>query len=243
MSSVTATIDTVLAAESLSVFLQPIYLLEPVRRVWALEALVRGPSGTPYENAAVLFDYLRFKHEEARGDRSCIARVLEVIPALPGDAKLSINVHASTLERDSGFAEFLESSARRNGFRVDQLIIEVVEQSPYWNRERLLGGIGALRELGATIAVDDVGAGFCNLAMIVDLRPSILKLDGQFTRGCTSDRYCRAVARAVLQLAHDIGASAIAECVETEADVCAVEQLGFELAQGYALGRPALVIA
>ena len=86
---------------ALSPVFQPIFdIREGGSSLHALEALMRGPKGTNFEHAGVLFEYVRRRHEEALIDRACFTAALEAAASLPLSPRISINVHASTLAKD-----------------------------------------------------------------------------------------------------------------------------------------------
>ena len=65
-----------------------------------------------------------------------------------------------------------------------------------------------------------------------------LKVDHQFVNGSADDRLKQTVCRRIVELAHDHGARAIAQGVETRADFLAAHDMGFDLVQGYLFGKP-----
>jgi EAL domain-containing protein (putative c-di-GMP-specific phosphodiesterase class I) len=95
----------------------------------------------------------------------------------------------------------------------------------------------AARRAGFLVALDDVGTGHSNLERIPRLEPDILKIDRQLVHGMADSYHRREVFRSLLQLSHQIGALAIAEGVEVEADVIAGLALGCDLFQGFYFGR------
>jgi EAL domain-containing protein (putative c-di-GMP-specific phosphodiesterase class I) len=95
-----------------------------------------------------------------------------------------------------------------------------------------------LRLRGIRIAVDDTGAGYAGLHRILTLCPHILKLDTTLTRGIDIDPIRRALATALVTFAGEIGASIIAEGIETPEELTMLRQIGISWAQGYHLGRP-----
>jgi EAL domain-containing protein (putative c-di-GMP-specific phosphodiesterase class I) len=155
-------LDRMLADRDLSVVFQPIFHLSDEPALVAVEALTRGPRGTHFESASVFFDYVRLKHQELAVDRHCIENAIAAAAALPSLPRLSINVHATTLERDDDFPTFLGALCDEYSLDAGSLIVEMVEQSPYWNAPRLLGVLRELRAMGVGIAVDDVGFGHGN---------------------------------------------------------------------------------
>ena len=231
-------LDQLLAPGALRPLFQPIVDVRSGSTLHALEVLVRGPRGTNFEHAGVLFEYVRRRHEEARIDRACFAAALEAAAALPGRPRISINVHASTLAKDKSFVGFLEEKAASCRVAPSRLIVELLEHTPFWDVRPLLDSLQMLRRLGVEIALDDVGVGQSNYRMMVECRPDYLKLDRYFMAGAGDDRYRQAVIASLARLARTLGARAVAEGIETESDLRLVSELGVDLVQGHFLARP-----
>lgn len=207
-------------------------------RLHSIECLARGPKGTNFESAAVLFEYVRLKREESLVDRACIAAALRGASALPADIPLSINVHASTLGRDHGFTGFLRATAAATGIALPRLTIDIIEHAPPWDGVSFLAAIEQLRDLGMRIALDDVGLGQSNFKMLLDVEPDYLKIDRWFVEGCASDRKRRAVIASLQTLAATFEAELIAEGVSTGDDLLALQDIGVTLVQGYHFAEP-----
>lgn len=234
----TSLLDRLLRPGALRVLFQPVFELSAPRRVHMIEALSRGPEDSNMGAAPVLFEYVRRKGKEAVVDRRCVASALEAARRLRRVPRLSLNVHAATLERDADFSAFLLARAEEAGFPPERLVLEIVEHAPSWGGARFLAALDVLRERGVLIAMDDVGLGQSNFRMILESRPDYFKLDRFLVAGCSADFRRRAVVDALLQLAGKLGARVVAEGIEEAADLDALEQLGVELVQGYLLCRP-----
>ncbi len=233
-------LDDILAPGRLSVVFQPIFETGvPQPRLFALECLVRGPHGTNAERPDVLFDYVRRRQAECAVDRACIATALAEASRLPGEPRLSVNVHALTLDRDAGFRDFLLAHAGRAGIDPRRLVVEIVEATP-----PRLGGpsfrraLAELREAGITIALDDVGLGQSNYKMILDVRPEIYKLDRYLVVNAWSDSHRLVILDSLARMVRRLEARAVAEGVETRDELVAVEAAGIDLVQGFLLARP-----
>ena len=157
---------------------------------------------------------------------------------LPKGLRLGVNVHASTLGRDHGFIDFLRSTAAATGIELQRIIIEIVEHAPPWDNISFQSTLEQLRQLGMTIALDDIGLGQSNFKMLLDVQPEYLKLDRYFVAGCGADRHRRAVIVALRQLARDFEAEVIAEGVETAEDSSTLQGLGITLMQGFHYAAP-----
>ncbi len=97
-----------------------------------------------------------------------------------------------------------------------------------------------LRELpeGASVAITGVEPNYDGLTMVGELEPAYVKLNRSWVRGMQGDPARVALIRALVALADQIGASLIAEGVETESELAALREAGVRFGQGYLLGRP-----
>ena len=241
-------LDALLEPGRLSVVFQPIFEVAGVHpQLFALECLIRGPRGTSGERTDVLFDYVRRKRAEAAVDRACVATALAEAQHLPGRPRLSLNVHASTLGRDPDFGTFLLTKAREARIEPRRLIVEIVERpaldvdrsqpSPF-DKPSFRRVLTELREASVTIALDDVGLGESNYQMILDVRPEIYKLDRYLVRGAWSDSYRQVILDSLARMVRRLGGRAVAEGVEDQQELVAVEAAGIELVQGFFFSRP-----
>jgi len=228
-----------LHSDAVRPYVQPIFRFGPNRRALVgVECLSRGPEGTPFEPADVLFAYARRKRAEDILDRHCISLALHAASGIPKEVRISVNVHASTLGRSADFAEWLRSCAASNAIPLDQLTVEIVEHSPVWNKADFLRELAELRDSGVKIALDDIGLGHSNYQMILDAHPDYLKIDRYFIHGCGSDPDRRAVVASIVKLARDLGGLVVAEGAENQDDLEALASMGIELAQSFLLSPP-----
>lgn len=232
-------LDDILAPLALSTVFQPIVAFHGDRpTLHGYEALTRGPHGTHAEGANVLFEYVRLKRAEPTVDRACVLSALRAARAFPVCPTLSLNVHASTLGQDEHFGALLLDTAAMNGFEPEQLVVEIVEQSSLWNSAGFARALDGIRGAGIAVALDDFGVGHSNFQFLVDIRPDYVKIDRCFVAGCHKDPVRRAVLRSIAELARAVGATVVAEGVETPAELAVVRDAGISLVQGYLLSPP-----
>lgn len=153
------------------------------------------------------------------------------LDALPRGAFLSVNVSPATLSS----AEFLQAMSDVPG---DRIVLEVTEHARVEDYDLLNEALRMLRAQGVRLAIDDAGAGFASLQHIIRLAPDFIKLDITLTRNIDSDPVRRALATALISFASEIGATMIAEGIETEAEFEALRGLDVALGQGFFLGEP-----
>ena len=148
------------------------------------------------------------------------------------DQYLSLNASPTTAA-----APALHELLGQSGY--DRIVLEITEHAKVADYDALREALEVLRANGVRLAVDDAGAGFASLQHILLLRPEVIKLDISLTRGIDSDPVRRALALALVSFANELGATIVAEGIETAEEMQAIQDLGVRCGQGYYLGRPA----
>jgi len=95
-----------------------------------------------------------------------------------------------------------------------------------------------LRADGATVAIDDFGTGYSNLSRLRALPIDRIKLDRSLVAPVADDAAARMIAHAVVGVIHALGCEAVAEGVETQAQVDILRIIGCDVMQGYAIAAP-----
>ncbi len=225
-------LETVLDPEQLSVRFQPIFrIADGDNRLHSVEALIRGPRGTHFESAQLLFDYVRRKKEEKAVDLACIAAICAEAARLPRDLRINVNVHATTLGQHSGFVDSFRRRAHKHSLSLDRFTIEIVEHAPTCDIPELSRTITSLRNAGMRIALDDVGLGHSNYRMMLDCHPEYFKLDAYFVRGIRDDSKRRAVVESVVAFGKALHTAVVAEAAETLEDIAILADMGVEFVQ------------
>jgi EAL domain-containing protein (putative c-di-GMP-specific phosphodiesterase class I) len=163
---------------------------------------------------------------------AAVARALDVLPTLPSEVFLTVNVSPETVVA-SALGELLEPHL------YGRVVLEITEHAAVADYARLLAGLRPLRERGVRVAIDDAGAGFASLQHILRLRPDIIKLDISLVRGIDAEPVKRALASSLVAFAAEIESIIVAEGIETEEEQQALARLGIRWGQGFLLGRPA----
>ena len=128
----------------------------------------------------------------------------------------------------------------RSEFPGRRIVLEVTERHAVEEYGPLAGALASLRRTGLRIAVDDAGAGFASMRHILKLSPDIIKLDRDVIAGIHTDPARQALGTAMVGFAAGVGASLVAEGIETAAELAMVTKLGMHAGQGYFLGRPSV---
>jgi EAL domain-containing protein (putative c-di-GMP-specific phosphodiesterase class I) len=225
-------LETILDPEQLSVRFQPIFrVADGETKVHSVEALIRGPRGTHFESAQMLFDYVHRKKEEKAVDHSCLTAICAEATKLPRGLRINVNVHAATLGQHPGFVEGFHRRAHKHSLALDRFTVEIVEYAPSCDVPELLHTVAGLRNAGVRIALDDVGLGQSNYRMMLDCNPEYFKLDAYFVRGLQNDSKRRAVVESVVAFGRALHSSVVAEAPETMEDIAILADMGVEFVQ------------
>ncbi|WP_019517024.1 EAL domain-containing protein [Sphingomonas sp. Mn802worker] len=158
-----------------------------------------------------------------------------------GDAshgiRVGVNVSPIQLQRDS-VPDVVEHALAAAGMTGDRLKLELTESALVAEPARMARMLTALKSLGLTIAMDDFGTGFSNLASLQKLPIDVLKIDRSFITGMLADRDKIAIVRAILSLSQALNMSTVAEGIETHDIAQTLAALGCQSGQGYAFAHP-----
>jgi len=125
------------------------------------------------------------------------------------------------------------------GIPRSKVVIEVTETDKADDVNILRVLTDYCRDNGFRVALDDVGSGYSSLNLIHRLRPDFIKLDMELIRGAEREPYKAAIAQTIIELAHGLGISTIAEGVETSGEMLWVQAHGATFAQGWFIAKPA----
>lgn len=162
-----------------------------------------------------------------------------VIGRLRAERHLYVAVNVSARQFIGGeFAEWVEEVLAQSELAPERLAVEVTESALMDDIREVRTAFERLRTLGVRVAIDDFGTGYSSLARLQHLPVDVIKLDRAFVTGLDQHHEARDMAAAILQVSLAIGATIIAEGVETEAEAAMLVDLGYSTAQGYLFGRP-----
>lgn len=192
------------------------------------EALSRFPDHAP----DVWFNVAKGEGLSDVLDARVIGKALQLRSALPPDTFLTINVEPSNLLSPRVIAA-LDTSQR-----LDRIVLELTEHFPLNNSADLQTQMAHLRERGALIALDDVGAGYAGLQIMLQSRPDLVKIDRALVDHLDLDPAKQAMVQMLGQLAGRMDAWLLAEGIERHEELGELIRLQVPLGQGYLLGRP-----
>jgi len=227
--------------EDLVLYYQPQVSLV-TRDVIGMEALVRWPHPTlnmvppdqfiPIAEESDLIIQLGewTIHEACRQMRQWQRGGLQIPP-------VAVNISAKHM-RHTDFYDSVESALRKTGLDPKYLELELTERAMMTDIDRSLEVMRQIGEMGIKFAVDDFGTGYSSLAYLKHLPLDKLKIDKSFVQDLAIDESDREIANTIIQLAHGLKLSVVAEGVETQQQMSILLGQGCDSAQGYLFGRP-----
>lgn len=235
-AELSSAITAVIEAGSLTPVYQPIVDLNS-GRVIGYEGLVRVPRQSTFAHAGALFDAAEVAGRVHDLDRAALDVVLRGARGLDESVTLSVNVSPRTLESaEFSFTAFL-SILRRHGMTPGRVILELTERETIRDPERLRTALLGVQNAGVRVAADDVGAGNAGLRLLSQFRFDVVKIDLSLVQRAGEDK-THSVLRSIVEMADRLGATTIAEGVETSGQLRTARRLGITAGQGYLLGRP-----
>lgn len=153
-----------------------------------------------------------------------------------GALDLSINLPAPYLKEPHAVRDLCRRVPTHPAF--GGLTIEIASGEAIHDLAFLSEIARELRFHNIGLAIDNLGANWPELMGLGKIPFLKLKADRQFVTGCGNDRLKRTVCRHIVELAQGYGVRTVAEGVESRADLLAVNELGFDLVQGYLFGKP-----
>ena len=212
---------------------QPIVDLD-TKEIFSYEALVRGQHGEP---ASTVFSQIEDK-DLLNFDQEIRKTAIRLAAQLNLSCRLNLNfIPRSFNQRMDCVSETLEYAKTCN-FDPEKIIIEITEQDIIYDLKGFSEFIMEYRSSGNLIAIDDFGAGYSGLNMLIDFLPDIIKLDMNLINNIHSHGRKQALVRSVMQLSLDLGIDVIAEGIESFEEFEWLRSLKINLYQGHLFNRP-----
>ncbi|MFH8575830.1 putative bifunctional diguanylate cyclase/phosphodiesterase [Streptomyces zaomyceticus] len=160
----------------------------------------------------------------------------------PRERPLFVSVNVAVRQVwDSDLVADVAGILAETGLAPHLLQLELTESAVMGSAGRPLQALQALSDMGVRIAIDDFGTGYSNLAYLSRLPVSVLKLDGSFVRGFQDEEHANPadelIVEALVQLAHRLGLTVTAECVETSGQASRLRSIGCDTGQGWLYSR------
>ncbi|MEM9841997.1 MAG: EAL domain-containing protein [Pseudomonadota bacterium] len=210
---------------------QPIICLRS-RRVEGFEALARWAGETGFEHPVA----------DRRGLASSMlihaAEALNRFRQITYNESMFVQVNVSSLDLvDGKLTDLIAALRSGHDLAPASIRLELTEQDALRDSQQTLARLHELRDVGAGIVLDDFGSGHSSFQWLADLPADALKVDASLIQQI-QNRRVETILEALTLMARRLGMTSTAEGVEDEALLPHLRTLGFDHAQGFALGRP-----
>jgi EAL domain-containing protein (putative c-di-GMP-specific phosphodiesterase class I) len=225
------TIPLECALETLFIVHQPV--VDPrARRIVGYEVLVRAPEACVSSPDELLSAAARLGRLEELG-RRVRRRAAESFVRCSDDVKLFVNLHPAEL-----LDEDLFDSTTTFSQLAPHIVLELTERASLDSITDLKPRIDRLRELGFSMAIDDIGAGYSGLTSFAHVEPNVVKFDMSLVRDIDQSGMKQRLVRSLLELCRDLEVMSIAEGVETKKERECLDDLCCPWMQGFFFARP-----
>lgn len=150
---------------------------------------------------------------------------------------VAVNLSARQF-RQSDLVKQVISILEEVGLAPSWLELEITESTLMDQAGDTLEKLRQLSAMGIRLAVDDFGTGYSSLGYLKRFPVNTLKIDQSFVRDICTDHDDAAIVSAIIDLSRNLGLEPLAEGVEEEAQLQALQRAGCRLCQGYYFSRP-----
>jgi EAL domain-containing protein (putative c-di-GMP-specific phosphodiesterase class I) len=149
--------------------------------------------------------------------------------------RISLNLSGASC---GAIYDIVDAQCATGGVATDRIILEVTETAVMACDPHVIAGMANLHKLGVKLSIDDFGTGQSSLVKLSQLPFSELKIDKSFINACVDNRQSAILVRAMIELAHNLNMTVVAEGVETAAIMEKLREWECDQAQGYFISRP-----
>jgi len=230
-------LDEILENSLISPVFQPIVSLK-TNTIYAYEGLIRGPSNGPLHSPFNLFNAAAKHDRLAELDLLCRKVTIERFAQLKLKPLLFINtIPEILLHKDYQHGHTLDY-IKRAGIDSQQVVIELTEQYPIDDYGLMANATKHYQEMGFSIAIDDLGAGYSGLRTWSEIKPDFVKIDRHFLHNIHQDKHKRQFVQSIIDLAKGLNCKVIAEGIELREEYALSDKMDIDFAQGYYFARP-----
>lgn len=145
--------------------------------------------------------------------------------------KIAVNISAHQL-REQGFELLVEKILKKTALSPEYLELEITESSAMENAGETIDLLSRLNNMGLSLSIDDFGTGYSSLAYLKNFPIQKLKIDKSFIQDVDTNTSDAAIAKSIIDLAHNLSLQVIAEGVERPGQVRWLRDRACDLVQG-----------
>ncbi len=230
-------LEECLQGNFIQVALQPLILSTGAKKgtVYAFEALLRSTHSVFDGPLSIIRAAERYNRLSMMAE--IIAdRVQDWLKMLSPDIKLFLNIHPDELENGEALLARLERLKEWS----HRIVLEITERSKLQLIDSWEETLETIEAMGFEVAIDDLGAGYASLSVLADLRPKYIKMDMSIIRNVHLDDRKKRLVTLMCDFANATNAKIVAEGIEVEEELQALQECGVHLLQGFFFARPSL---
>ena len=216
---------------------QAIYFLKPFR-LFGLEILSRPSESSFIKTADELFKTAIKYDMYYPLEMCCWEKAISMVSSRTKSEHLFFNCCPHMVE-NTRFKNITDVF-HKNKIPIDKVILELTERSAITQYDVFLKHLNMCRDMGFSLAVDDVGGGYSSLESIATTKPEVVKIDIHIIHGAHLDPVKRSIIKFIVAFCQENKIISIAEGIETQAELDVVSELGVDAVQGYYLFRPTM---
>jgi EAL domain-containing protein (putative c-di-GMP-specific phosphodiesterase class I) len=232
-------VNQIIVKQDITTWYQPMIDIQECK-VFAWEALTRGPSISTLHSAEALFDAAVIGKKLKPLELLCVNNATKCFEQLLLSGKLFVNISHELLLAGNTLRKQLKDLISKGPVSPNKIVLELTERGATSSIEKLTEAVDFFHQLGFQIAIDDMGTGNISVDQWMSLRPDYVKIDRHFITGIDSDIEKQDFVRHIVASSRAHRSKVIAEGVETLQELNTIRSLGVTLCQGYFFQRPEL---
>jgi EAL domain-containing protein (putative c-di-GMP-specific phosphodiesterase class I) len=150
---------------------------------------------------------------------------------------VAVNLSARQF-RQHDLDERIRGIVERSGVDPALIELEITESQLMHDPDHAVRVLERLGDFGLRIAIDDFGTGYSSLSYLTRFPLASLKIDRSFVADVLDDEADATIVRTIVDMAHTLGFTVIAEGVELDSQAAFLRKLGCEQAQGFLFAHP-----
>ena len=217
LSSVRGTwLQKMMREDRTTVHFQPIVPAAQPEEAFAYECLLRGVGeGGELVGPGPMFEAARSAGLLFNLDRAARMKAIYEAVAQGVEGNVFINFNPTSVYDPVYCLRSTMKAVEESSLPPERIVFEVTESEEIRDSAHLKNILDFYRRGGFRVALDDLGSGYASLNLMAELRPDFVKLDIGLVSNVDHDPYKASIAHKLIELAHELGVSVVAEGVET----------------------------
>ena len=153
------------------------------------------------------------------------------------DLQVAINLSVKNMA-NTNLPDFLVGLCEQYNVTKNALRLELTESAIISNPDRIMELMSRKELSNFQFSIDDFGTGYSSLSYLKKLKVNEVKIDKSFVINMDQNDEDATIVRSVIDLAHNLGHTVVAEGVETSSVLDDLIRLNCDYAQGYLFARP-----